>query len=179
LSVSKLTLRIFHIAIILDFLMSFAVIQGVLLGDLSARLEGWHFVKSRRSFERKQTTCVWSLHLAFIKHKPDFDVVADVAVEHIQAGKRLCIVGAELGNICGTGQHRWQIASEQQVQAVTSGILDLFTTVGLPFMERYSVLSEVLRVLRADPAQARLICPLVKDHCAEAALIEQRMVANG
>jgi hypothetical protein len=117
---------------------------------------------------------MWSLHLAFVNHAADFDVVANVAVEHLAKRQRICIVGAELGNIAGTGQQRWPVASQADVQPAAAGMWRLFTEIGLPFLQRYSRLAEILRTLRQEPKTARLICPLVQDPASEAAAIEAR-----
>lgn len=108
------------------------------------------------------------MDLSFISHAADFDVVADVAVEHLANGKRICIVVAERGNIAGPGQHRWPVSSDVQPQKASEGVHTFFNEVGLPFLQRFSSLTEVIRVLRNEPGTARLICPLVKDFEAEA-----------
>ena len=114
----------------------------------------------------------WHLHLSFVSHAHDFAVAVDVAVEHLRGTKRLCIVGAELGNIRGTGQDRWDVHSRQDVPRVASEILKAFAAIGLPFLERYSSLAEILNVLRTNPREARLIKPLSANPVAEAAAIE-------
>jgi hypothetical protein len=158
--------------------MALAALQQALTDDLAVRLPLWRFVKGRRSFECRRGNVTWHLHLAFITHRDDdFDVVVDVAVEHKRGRERVCIVGAELGNIRGTGQHRWTVASVDDVPIATQGILDEFSATGLPFLERYSNLPEILRVMRASPKDARLIMPLVADPVAEAASIEARFGA--
>lgn len=135
-------------------------------------LRGWRFVKSTRSFRKSEGQCICSLDLAFINHTSDFDVVADVAVEHTAKGQRICIVGAEHCNIAGTEQQRWSIDGQVDVKAAANGVLDLFAKVGMPFLKRYTDLTEILRALRTDPKTAWLNWPLVQDPVAEAAAIE-------
>jgi hypothetical protein len=155
--------------------MAVAALHQALTDDLAARLPAWRLVKSRRSFECRRANVTWHLHLAFVNHRDDdFDVVADVAVEHKRGRERVCIVGAELGNIRGTGQCRWAVASVDDVPIATRGILDVLSSTGLPFLERYSSLPEILRVMRSSPNDARLLMPLVADPVSEAASIEAR-----
>ena len=122
--------------------------------------------------------CIHYLHLSFVNHVANFDVVADVAVEHVHKKRRICIVGAELGNIVGTGQHRWHVSSPSEALAAAAGVVQLFQEVGIPFLKRYSNLGEVLRVLREEPKEARLICPLAQDPVAAARCIEARAPAH-
>jgi hypothetical protein len=142
--------------------------------DVAALLPGWRFVKTVRSFRSTELGCTHYLHLSFVNHVADFDVIADVAVEHLHKRQRICIVGAELGNIAGTGQHRWHVSSTSEAWAAAAGIVQLFQEVGIPFLKRYSSLGEVLRVLREEPKEAQLICPLAQDPVAEALCIEAR-----
>src|SRR6476661_8883662 len=75
-----------------------------------------------QSFLRRSPLGRDSLHLSFVKHPCDFDVVADVAVriddlEDIvnvndtllskKEKEQTYSLGAELGNISGQGQQRW------------------------------------------------------------------------
>jgi hypothetical protein len=154
--------------------MTLALLHEALIAGLASHMRGWGFVKSTRSFRRRDGDRQWSLHLAFINHVNDFDVVADVAVEHLLNKQRICIVGAELGNIIGTGQRRWSVGDLPHAQAAADGVHQLFITAGVPFLQRFSELSQILNTLRADQKTARLICPFVKDHVAEADAIESR-----
>jgi hypothetical protein len=154
--------------------VSLVPLHEALIAELAGRLIAWRFVKARRSFTKSRPDCHWHLHLAFVNHAHDFDVIVDVAVEHMRGRKRLCIVGAELGNIRGTGQHRWGINSIDDVPRAASGIMEFFGSTGLPFLERYSNVAEILKVFRTNPREARLIGPLASDPVAKAALIEER-----
>ena len=68
-------------------------------------------------------------------------------------------MGAELGNIMVTGQHRWTVNDEGDIPAAADGIVSYFRVVGLPFLERFSSLEETFRVLHEGGREARLICP--------------------
>jgi hypothetical protein len=129
--------------------------------------------RSSRSFVQKRSYGNASLHLAFIYHQPfDLDVVADAniridGVEHAiersrteNRGRDAATIGAELGNIAGTGQIRWTIASESDVPVATTGIVSAFKSIGLPFIEKYSDLDRLFEVLVDDKDEACLIMPL-------------------
>ena len=154
--------------------MALATLHQAVIEGVSALLPAWRFVKGARSFRRVAHGCNQTLHLSFVNHVDDFDVVGNVAVEHLIKRKRLCVVGAELGNILGTGQQRWPVSSATQASLAANGVVELFQKVGVPYLERYSSLAEVLRVLREEPQNAWLLSPLAKDFAAEANAIEER-----
>lgn len=91
----------------------------------------------------------------------------------------MCILGAELGNIAGTGQQRWNVSAMPHVESTVTGIMNLFEEVGLPILRRFSQLPTVLNVLRTDQKMARLIFPLVSAPLEEAEAIEQRASGVG
>lgn len=128
----------------------------------------WKFVHSSRSLVRKREHSRWFLHVTFANHVHDFDVVADVAVEHLLGKHRICIVGAELGNIQGTGQHRWGVDSPSSTTAAAHGVETLFNEIGTPFLDCFSSIEEVLRVYRMDREMARLINPFEQNPQVEA-----------
>ena len=146
-----------------------------LLLQLDERLRPLGFRKREQSFRRDLGPCRQAFHISFINHVGDFDVTADVGVRHhsvedmLNEGqphlkdsekKETYTVGAELGNIIGTGQHRWTVVDTSDIPSVVDGIMNYFDSVGIPFLERFSSLKEVYRVLREDGAEARLICPI-------------------
>jgi len=148
-----------------------------LLLEVGKTLAPLGFRKREQSFRREVAGCRQSLHLSFIPHRDDFDVTADVAVRHHAledilnqdrasltdaAKKDTCTVGAELGNIAGTGQHRWTVVTVRDVGPVVVGVEDLFLTVGLPWLERFSRVEEVHRVLRNGGMEAALLCPIAQ-----------------
>jgi len=148
-----------------------------LLLEVGKTLAPLGFRKREQSFRREVAGCRQSLHLSFIPHRDDFDVTADVAVRHHAledilnqdrasltdaAKKDTCTVGAELGNIAGTGQHRWTVVTVRDVGPVVVGLEDLFLRVGLPWLDRFSSVKEIQRVLRDDRREAALICPIAQ-----------------
>jgi hypothetical protein len=146
-----------------------------LLQEIGAQLKPEGFRKSEQTFGKDFDGGRLFFHLAFIPHAADFDVTADVAVRHEaveharhadnrlisdREKKKTATVGAELGNLLGTGQHRWTVRDEQDIPLVVTSILKMFRHIGCPFLERYSSLSETRRVLAEDTALSRLICPI-------------------
>ena len=152
-------------------------LDRALLERMSSNLDSYGFKVrySRQSFERRQPFGRQSLHLAFVRHAADFDVVADVAVRFDQvenfvnqsreylsdSEKRMThTAGAELGNIRGHGQSRWTVSTVQNVNRVAGEIFSRFKEVGLPFLERLSDLETVASILSSDSDEAKLISPL-------------------
>lgn len=139
------------------------------LGDLLAPY-GFSFVASRRSY-RKPTSVGWqSIHLALVQHPDDFDVVVDAGVRLDDVQKQIggqadrrghqATIGCEYGNLLGTGQHRWSVASASDVSPVAQGIVKACETTLFPFLETYSDLATVREALKRDDRHARLLMPL-------------------
>ena len=107
---------------------------------------------------------VWHFHISCINHPDDFDCTGDVAVEFKANKVQLCIVGAELGNIKGVGQKRFTVGNKQQASETATAIYNYFNTVGLPFLEKYSVPNEVINILSVGDKEALLISPIASLH---------------
>ncbi len=144
--------------------MKVAELHLMLIDALRPRLDGWKFVASLRHFEKRIDEKRWFLHLSFINHQADFDAVANVAVEYVRNRKRVCIVGASLGNIEGTGQKRFRVSNATDIPAAADGVVEQFRRVGIPFLERFSQPQEVISVLKAGGRDALLISPLKNKH---------------
>jgi hypothetical protein len=116
-----------------------------------------------------------SIQLAFVKHPPtDFDVIvnASIRINAVQdviqdrdnlisekERKNSATVGAELGNLKGTGQQRWSISSEEDVGPAARAILVECEATLLPFIEKYSHPGVLLDALTTDGMTARLLSP--------------------
>jgi hypothetical protein len=144
--------------------MKVAELHLMLIDALRPRLDGWKFVASLRHFEKRIDEKRWFLHLSFINHQADFDAVSNVAVEYVRNRKRVCIVGASLGNIEGTGQKRFRVSNATDIPAAADGVVEQFRRVGIPFLERFSQPQEVIAVLKAGGRDALLISPLKTKH---------------
>ena len=139
-----------------------------LLSELGRLLAPHGFTKRSKRLEqsfRKKVAIGWHFfHVSFIPHKDDFDVTADVAmrvdaVEDLlnqvrkdlsglpqpkREQKETATIGAELGNIAGTGQRRWTVNSSRDVVPVASDIVEALKEIGLPYLEKYSDLDRLL-----------------------------------
>jgi hypothetical protein len=155
--------------------MALATLHQEVIEKMADRFPNWRFVTSTRSFVRQNGNCKWYLHLAFVNHVDDFDVVVDLAVEHLMGKQRICILGAELGNILGTGQHRWSVGPNSSALAAAKSVQALFDEVGVPFLKRFTELAEVVRILRTDEKTTRLIFPFEQNPALEADRIASLM----
>jgi hypothetical protein len=158
--------------------MALASLHQEVIKAMTDRFPGWKFIKSIRSFVQLHENCKWYVHLAFINHVNDVDVVVAVTVEHLIGKQRICILGAELGNILGTGQHRWNVDSNSSALAAAQGAQVMVHEVGFPFLRRFSDLVEVVTTLRTDKKTARLIFPLEQNPAVEADRITSFMAEN-
>ena len=128
-----------------------------LMENVGRRLESQGFkpAYSTQSFIRPFPGGRVSLHLAFIRHPSDFDVVGNVAIrfdklQDLATGWRTDISekqkrdtysqGAELGNVAGIGQKRGTVSSAEDVESVADDIADFFNAIGMPYLEKYSML---------------------------------------
>jgi hypothetical protein len=158
--------------------MKVSELQAAFMTELSSLLKGWQFVKRYHGFKQGHGDVVWHFHVACISHKADFDAVGDVAVEIQNRRGRVCIVGATLSNIEGSGQTRFAVRSLQDVKNAAVGLVRHLSEVGLPFLKQYSDPVEILRVLKHDPTAARLISPLVHVHAEQIAALEAYLSAK-
>ncbi|MGA7296867.1 MAG: hypothetical protein WBW92_05115 [Rhodanobacteraceae bacterium] len=153
--------------------MKVSELHTTFLQEFGALLPGWKFVASQRRFKRNVGTANWLLHLAFINHEHDFDVIGDVAVEFLAARKRVAIIGAQLGNIAGVGQTRHAVSSPARAASAARSLLAEFNQVGLRFLERYSAPAFAAAILRAGGPEARLISPFVQNHASQVAALQE------
>ena len=144
--------------------MKVSDLQNILIEELELALSDWKFVKSRRYFKKTEKGLVWYLHLGCINHMEDFDAVGNVAVEFKAGKERVCIVGAELGNIRGTGQHRFPVSSGEEAKASAIELYRCFNEHGLPFLRKYSDPATVLSSLTHGGKEAMLISPITGQH---------------
>jgi hypothetical protein len=143
-----------------------------LLAEITKRLSAEGYRKSQQTFARVFPGGRWLFHIAWVPHTVDFDVIADVAVRHdaLQEAsllyehlderqkRKTATLGIELGNLQGTGQHRWTVRSVRDVVPVSDSILAMYCAVGVPFLQRFTAMDEVKRVFLDDEDFARRIC---------------------
>jgi len=144
--------------------MKVSELQNILLEELQSLLPDWKFIKGKREFQRAEEGFIWFLHISCINHLEDFDAVADVAVEFKAGKERLCIVGAELGNIEGTGRLRFPVSNREAAKSSALELYEHFNEHGLRFLRKYSDPAEVVGTLRSGGKEAMLISPLLNQH---------------
>src|SRR2546426_4624620 len=154
--------------------MKQAELQEALLNELRTALAAQGYSRRQQTFAREGGDVRWLAHVAFIRHADDVDLTLDVAVRHHAVEDRLersrallkpaerlwtATAGVELGNYADHRQHRWTLRTPEDVKPVAQDVLAWFHRFGIGFLERFSSLTELLRVLE-DDAEGRLICPL-------------------
>jgi hypothetical protein len=126
-------------------------------------------------------------HIAVIPNPNiDFEVAADVglrwdAIERLVAAAeephplikdkdkvKRATIGCEFGNIKGTGYRTRTVASERDIPSVTAALEDELTAIGLPYINRYSEIGELLALLSRNDLEATLSCPLHDSRCKRA-----------
>jgi hypothetical protein len=158
-------------------------LQEELLSRLDDLLVRKGFKRREQDFYRNIAGGRQAFHLSFIKHSNDFDVTADVAVRHNaledlinEGNSRLSSreksqtysIGAELGNISIGQPIRWTVSSESEIPQVCSGLLASFEKIGLPYLQRYSFLDEVLRAISGDDRASWLHSPIHSERAMRA-----------
>jgi hypothetical protein len=155
-----------------------AELQSELLKAVGDRVVAHGFVPRARdqAFKRKLEGGKAVLHLAFIPHREDIDVTADVAVrldaledllnscdEGIPKAykQHTCSLGAELGNIESGRQRRWKISTSAEVPDMADAILECFERVGLPFLDEYAVPANVFRALTSNDEASLILSPVI------------------
>lgn len=116
-----------------------------------------------------------AFHMAFVEHPHDFDVVADVAVrfdqvEDLVNGNNTLLskkekgqtysLGAELGNISGQGQLRWNVASVADVERVADQLVESFKAIGLPYLDIVSTMDGAYKALSSPGSAGFLHSPI-------------------
>lgn len=150
-------------------------LQNQLLSELSEPLKTQGFKRTKQSFVRDTPGAKQIFHLAFIDHKDDFDITADVAVRHHPVEElvnefnpllrekeksQTATIGIELGNLSQGKQRRWTVSQPSDIPPVSASLLEAFQSMGLPYLERYTSLDDTFSVLSADDPAAWLHSPI-------------------
>ena len=144
--------------------MKVAELQNRFVAELKRLLPEWQFVKSHRAFKRRYEDVTWRLHISCINHESDFDAVGDVAVEYKTGSESVCVFGAELGNIEGSGQARFRVSSTSEALKSAHQLYSFFDEIGLPYLAKYSKPTEVVSALRKGGKDAMRVSPLISQH---------------
>jgi hypothetical protein len=167
---------------------STAALRSALLKRLGAQLSPMGFRLSEQTFRKRWGAGKLLVHLSFVRHTDDFDVLVDVAVRHDAIEDRLnaerpqlskrewdktATVGVELGNWSIGRPLRWTVCTAADLDPVGKALLEELRRTGLPFLERFAQLDELERVLGADDQVARLICPIAEKRTAVLAIVRE------
>jgi len=145
---------------------SFAELKNETLQVLGHGLGEHQFTFHRKQsrFVRQMSTVRWSVGISFIRHPTDFDVTAGVAVGFDALEKLICedereamrtySLGVNLGYFTGEGQKRWSVHSEQDVEPTCGSLMKTIVEMGLPYLEKYSSMTNALELLSGDDAAA-------------------------
>lgn len=144
--------------------MKVSDLQNIFIDELKVLLPGWEFIKSHRHFKKSEEGAVWFFHIGCINHSEGFDAVGNVAVEFKSGKERICIVGAELGNIEGIGQNRFPVSTTEEAKSSAAGLHQHFERHGLPFLRKYSNPVSVVTTLKQGGKEAMLISPFLNQH---------------
>jgi len=144
--------------------MKVSDLQNIFIDELKILLPDWKFIKSHRHFKKAEGDAIWLFHISCINHQKDFDAVGNVAVEFKDGKKRICIVGAELGNIEGIGQKRFPVSTASEAKSSAKGVFNYHEQHGLPFLLKYSNPIDVVTTLKKGGKKAMLISPFLNQH---------------
>ena len=142
------------------------------LAEVHEDLPEWKFIASRRHYRKNLPGKNLLVHVSFINHDRDFDATLDVSVEFLIDKKRSCVIGASLGNIEGSDQVRYSVASELSAVSAAHEAVAHLKRIGFPFLERYASAPAVLAALKAGGAEAQLISPLIQFHAQQISALE-------
>jgi len=116
-----------------------------------------------------------SFHLAFIDHKDNFDVVADVAIRFdmvenmVNEDNKLLskkekestfTLGAELGNISQGSQKRWTVFLGTDVDSIAQEIRSAFVKYADSYIKKYSEMQNAFELLLSNDRQNWIHCPV-------------------
>jgi len=152
--------------------------QLQMLAEVGQRLREFGFERGlkEQSFVKRASVGRLTFHLAFVKHKCDFDVTADVAIRFDQVEDLVNryethpllresdkanthTLGCELGNLSEGRQRRWTVASKSDTDSVASSIVEAFAAVALPYFEQFSQPERALQILSGDGPDSWLHAP--------------------
>lgn len=131
---------------------------------IRAGLTGYGFEFKKKAMVKKTPSGRWLVGFDFIKHVDDFDVTMGVsgridALARLQYGEEDSLetcysFGGELGNINGVGQKRWTVTSQEDIDSVVESMLQAFAQIGLPYLEKYSILENALEAFSRDDKES-------------------------
>ena len=144
--------------------MKVSDLQSRFINELQTLLPEWEYVKSQRHFKKIDNDKHYYFHISCINHVNDFDAVGDISIEFKDGKNRICIIGAELGNIEGIGQNRFPVSNDVEARASAINLHQCFEKCGLEFIQKYSDPVLVVDTLKRGGMDAQLISPFLEQH---------------
>ena len=147
------------------------------LKGLHERLKPMGFRLRARSqeFTRPFEHGMESVHIAFVRHQDSFSAIVDVALrfdeveEYVNQDaawlspaqkKSTYTLGAEIGNIAGQGQRRWEVTHGTDLTACFDSVMQALSQFGFPYMQRLSDYESAFEALSSAPEKAWLYMPI-------------------
>lgn len=150
------------------------IILGNVLYDLKPL--GYSFVPNTYKYIQALDDRVNTIHLSFIKHQKEVDVVVDLSVTIIGVEEiynkvefelgakptksKPATVGIEIGNYRGIGQVRFQASKVSDIPSVVTGVVDSVQQYGTTFFSEMSNYDHVYDLMSKDDAGSWDFCPL-------------------
>lgn len=140
---------------------------AAMLSELTERMRDHSFKchAANRCYGRTYEWGEASIYLHVIPHAHDFDMTANVSVR-LEAVEQLvnqacpwltasqkrqtATMGAEFGNLLGTGQKRWKSTNDDDARHNAALIYNDIVNIALPYIAHYSNLRNALEILRRD-----------------------------
>jgi len=144
--------------------MKVSDLQSIFIRELQTLLPEWKFVKSQRHFKKLDNDKHYYFQISCINHVDDFDAVGDISIEFKDGKNRICIIGAELGNIEGIGQNRFPVSNNVEARTSAINLHQYFEKCGLEFIRKFSDPVLVVDTLKRGGIEAQLISPFLEQH---------------
>ncbi|HGP3676453.1 MULTISPECIES: DUF4304 domain-containing protein [Bacillus cereus group] len=158
------------------------LLQG--LGE-ALKENGYKTRITQQSFVKKFDKGKISIHLAFINHLEDFDVMVDVGIRFdelenmknqwddgltIREKKETYTIGVELGNLVYREQKRWRVEKEEDILPVTMDILKAVKEYFIPYIDKYVDIENVFDLCVRDDDEASLLGTTFEGYRAQNAI---------
>jgi hypothetical protein len=142
-----------------------------LLKEISNFLVEYGFEKKifKQSFWKYTVNGRAMIHLSFIDHAADFDVVVSVSVRLDELenmvnkanpllkeseGQLSSTIGVELGNYKEGKQKRWTIKDENDLLLTVGGVCQDIKTIAIPFIEKFTDINTIFEIMLRDDKEA-------------------------
>jgi hypothetical protein len=130
--------------------------------------------------------------LTIIRHRDDFDVVAEILVRHDEIERRAtanvpmlpeaqkqwtATLGVNVGELSGRLGLRWTIASPDDIQPVCENLSANLVTYGSVMFASFNSIEDILRVLAEDDHNAQMYSPVAAGR-AKRAIIAAYLIGD-